>query len=69
LDLRKTQIESLGNLQSVGRDLNLYETQIESLGNLQSVGGDLELLGTPLSMMYTEKQIRKMVNVDGEIYL
>jgi hypothetical protein len=29
----------------------------------------LSLLGTPLSMMYTEKQIRKMVNVDGEIYL
>jgi hypothetical protein len=24
---------------------------------------------TPLSKMYTEKQIREMVNVDGEIYL
>jgi hypothetical protein len=29
----------------------------------------LSLLGTPLSMMYTEEQIRQMVNVDGEIYL
>jgi hypothetical protein len=69
LDLSRTQIESLGNLQSVGGYLHLRHTDIESLGNLQSVGGFLSLLGTPLSMMYTEKQIRKMVNVDGEIYL
>jgi hypothetical protein len=24
---------------------------------------------TPLSKMYTKKQIRKIINVDGEIYL
>jgi hypothetical protein len=29
----------------------------------------LDLRGTPLSKMYIKKQIRKMVNVDGEIYL
>jgi hypothetical protein len=29
----------------------------------------LILKGTPLSKMYTKEQIRKMVNVDGEIYL
>jgi len=39
------------------------------LGNLISVGGDLDLRGTPLSKKYTEKQIREMVNVDGEIYM
>jgi hypothetical protein len=69
LNLYGTPIESLGNLKSVGWSLDLHETQIESLGNLQSVGGDLILWGTPLSKMYTEEQIREMVNVDGEIYL
>jgi hypothetical protein len=39
------------------------------LGSLQSVGGDLDLDGTPLSKMYTKKQIRQMVNVKGDIVL
>jgi hypothetical protein len=34
-----------------------------------SVGGGLDLEGTPLSKMYNEKQIHKMVNVEGDIYL
>jgi hypothetical protein len=59
----------LGNLQSVGGDLYLIGTLIESLGNLQSVGGNLVLQGTPISKMYSEKQIRQMVNVEGQIYL
>jgi len=29
----------------------------------------LDFQATPLSKMYTEEQIREMVNVDGEIYL
>jgi hypothetical protein len=33
------------------------------------VGGDLYLWGTPLSIKYTEKEIRQMVDVGGEIYL
>jgi hypothetical protein len=49
--------------------LDLYGIAIESLGNLQSVGGYLDLLRTPLSKMYTEGQIRQMVDVGGEIYL
>ena len=69
LDLRRTAIESLGNLQSVGGYLDLIRTPIKSLGNLTSVGGYLDLTETPLSKMYTEEQIREMVNVDGEIYL
>ena len=69
LDLSNTPIESLGNLQSVGGDLYLRNTPIESLGNLKSVGRDLFLKVTPISKMYTEKQIRKMVNVEGDIYL
>jgi hypothetical protein len=29
----------------------------------------LGLLGTPLSRMYSEKQIREMVDVGGEIFM
>ena len=69
LYLDGTPIKSLGNLQSVGGDLDLRRTAIESLGNLQSVGGNLSLRRTLLSKMYSQKQIREMVNVDGKIYL
>ena len=69
LNLYGTPIKSLGNLQSVGGNLNLIHTPIESLGNLTSVGGELDLLGTPLSTMYSEKQIRQMVDVGGNIYM
>jgi hypothetical protein len=69
LDLRRTAIESLGNLQSVGGYLDLIRTPIKSLGNLTSVGGYLDLTETPLSKMYTEEQIREMVNVDGIIFM
>jgi hypothetical protein len=47
----------------------LFRTPIESLGNLTSVGGDLDLEGTPISKMYTEKQIHEMVDVGSKIYL
>ena len=69
LDLTGTQIKSLRNLQSVGGYLSLLNTPIKSLGDLQSVVGNLDLRDTPLSKMYNEKQIRKMVNVEGDIYL
>ena len=67
--LSRSSIKSLGNLQSVGGDLLLGNTPIEFLGNLQSVGGNLLLKRTPLSKMYTEKQIRQMVDVGGDIFL
>ena len=54
---------------SIDGDLNFLGTPIESLGNLKFVGGYLDLQGTPLFKKYTEKQIRKMVNVVGDIYL
>ena len=68
LNLYKSEIKSLGNLTSVGDDLNLRGSKIESLGNLTSVGGDLYLNG-PLSEKYSEKEIRSMVEVGGEVYL
>jgi len=63
-----TKIESLGNLRSVGGWLDLRGTKIESLGNLRSVGGWLHLRKTPISIKYSEKEIREMVNVVGKIY-
>ena len=69
LDLTGTQIKSLGNLRSVGGELDLRRTLIKSLGNLQFVGGNLLLTKTPLYKMYSEKQIRKMVNVEGNILI
>jgi hypothetical protein len=67
LDLEGAPIEFLGNLRSVGGSLNLTDTPIESLGNLISVDVDLDLYGTPLSNMYTEEEIRQMVNVGRKI--
>jgi len=69
LYLGGTPIKSLGDLRSVGGNLDLDRASIESLENLQSVGGFLSLLGTPLSEIYTEKQIREMVDVGDVIYL
>jgi hypothetical protein len=44
LDLYESKIESLGNLTSVGGNLDLYNcTNLTSLGNLTSVGGHLGL--------------------------
>jgi len=67
-NLFETKIESLGNLRSVGGWLDLRGTKIESLGNLRSVGGWLYLRKTPISIKYSEKEIREMVNVGGKIY-
>ena len=69
LSLYETNIKSLGELQSVGGYLYLGGTNIESLGELQSVGASLSLIGTPLSKKYTREEIRKMVNVGGDIYM
>ena len=62
-------LTSLGNLQSVGGDLGLSYTEITSLGNLQSVGGSLGLRNTPISEKYSGEEIRRMVDVKGNIYL
>ena len=43
LDLRRTDIETLGNLVRVGGFLDLGFSDIKSLGNLERVGGSLNL--------------------------
>jgi hypothetical protein len=69
LDLSHTPLESLKNLTYVGGGLVLGGTPIKSLGNLQYVGDYLDLYKTPLSTMYSEKQIRQMVDVGGVIFM
>jgi hypothetical protein len=69
LVLYKTPIKSLGNLTSVGGNLDLYRVLVESLGNLTSVGGNLNLRKTLISKIYTEEQIRQIIDVRGEIYM
>jgi hypothetical protein len=62
-------VKSIGNLLSVGGDLDLSYTNIKSLNNLKYVGGNLILTGTPLSKTTTEEEIRQQVEVGGNIYL
>jgi len=63
LDIYGTEVESLGNLESVGGYLDLGNTDVKSLGKLKKVGGYLKFKNTPLSQMYSEKEIRRMVDV------
>jgi hypothetical protein len=63
LDLRRTAIESLGNLQSVGGYLDLKKTPIKSLGNLTSVGGDLYLTNSSVT------SIGKLSYVGNSLFL
>ena len=63
LDLRRTPIKSLENLQSVGGYLDLRDTPIESLGNLQSVGRNLDLEKTPI------QSLGNLEFVGGDLYL
>ena len=70
LDLRHTKIISLGNLTHVGENLYLFNCKtLTSLGNLKHVGGFLDLRRTPIAEKYSEEEIRKMVKVEGDIYL
>ena len=63
LHLARTPIESLGKLESVGGSLHLARTPIKDLGNLESVDFNLYLEETPISKMYSEEEIRQMVNI------
>jgi hypothetical protein len=48
IEIGGIKIKSLGNLKSVGRDLDLSDTLITSLGKLEKVGGYLTLSHTPI---------------------
>ena len=63
LDLFRSKIESLGNLQSVGGDLDLSGSDIKSLGNLKHVGGDLFLYESKI------KSFGNLQSIRGSLFL
>jgi len=63
LNLKDTQIKSLGNLQSVGGNLDLYKTSIKSLDNLTSVGGYLDLENTQI------ESLGNLQSVGGDLFI
>ena len=69
LDLYGTGIQSLGELREVGGDLDLRGTPIKSLGELTQVGRYLYLIDTPIAKTHTEREIKAMVRVRGQVLL
>ena len=67
-DLFDSSIESLGDLEYVGGYLDLRKTNVYSLGKLKEVK-DLYLADTELARMYTRKQIREMIKINGELIM
>jgi hypothetical protein len=63
LNLCNSNIESLGNLLSVGGNLFLTYSEIKSLGALQSVGGDLDLSSSDI------KSLGNLQSVGGDLDL
>ena len=61
--LENKEITTLGNLISVGGNLDLYRTKIKYLENLTSVGGYLDLRGTPI------KSLGNLTSVGGYLGL
>ena len=69
LFLTLTDINSLPELEYVGSMFALRGTKIESLPKLKEVGETLVLSNTPLSKTTTKEELRKQINVKGEIHL
>ena len=65
LDLHNTNITSLPDNLHVGGTLHLSYTKITSLPDNLKVGENLDLRETTISKMYTEEEIRKMIEDKG----
>jgi hypothetical protein len=64
------KIKSLENLKRVDGYLDLeYCENLASLGNLEYVGESLFIRHTPIADMYSEEEIRGMVEVRGKIHI
>ena len=70
LDLNYCEsLTSLGNLKYIGGHLDLFACKnLTSLGNLEYIGGDLFINVTKITKKYSESEIRRMVEVKGDIY-
>ena len=74
LYLSNSKITSLPDNLKVGGSLFLSNTKITSLPDNLQVEGSLYLRNTPLEVLYSEKEIRNMIEkkggyVKGEIYV
>ncbi len=69
LDLSISEMESLGNLNSVEGNLDLGFSKIKSLGNLSFIGGYLDIKDIPLYRNFSKKEIHEKVQVKGSIIL
>jgi len=69
LFLQRTGISSLPELEYVGLHLNLYNTQISELPKLKIVQGVLGLRHSHLADRTTEEELRKQINIGGNIHL
>jgi len=65
LDLAKSSIESLGNLESVEGNLTLVASQIKSLGNLKSVGGYLDLDNSSIESLGDLESVGSKLYLEG----
>jgi len=65
LDLRYTDITTLGKLESVGGDFNLTYTLIESLGNLKYVGGYFSLKVTSITSLGNLEKVGTALYLEG----
>jgi hypothetical protein len=63
LDLKNTDIESLGNLVGVEGSLNLFISKIKSLGNLKYVGGFLNLHDSKIESLGDLKYVGGFLNL------
>ena len=62
LDLSEVpEITDLGNVETIGGDLNLYNSNVASLGNLTSVGGYLNLYHSKVA------SLGNLISVGGDL--
>ena len=50
-NFKDSQVQSLGNLQSIGGYAYFEDSQVQSLGNLQSIGGNAYFNGSPITSL------------------
>jgi len=64
-NLNGASIKSLGDLKTVGDDLDLRYTRITTLDNLESVGGDLTLTLSPIKKLNDLKYVGGNIDIRG----
>jgi hypothetical protein len=70
LTVNSDKIKSLQNIKTINGKLWVYGNNFEDFGNLKTVKGDVTLTkNTPLLDMYTEDEIKGMINIGGNLQI